>query len=407
MAAILFDQFNDAPDWKQALRTGALDAAIWVWFLQTAYASRFTMHVSTFTMPDVQLYAWFSITCVIVSAALMAARWDAVPRAYRIACAVGDSLFVALLLALDLGGQGGTLLGLMGMTGFVAFYFGSQILRVDTLARCSDGRTLALSLIVSLCLYYALSALLLLLPQPAYDATLVLLPLTLLYPAVSPRSKAREAEANDTFDRPVNIDLLRKPSTAVFVLFGIAGGLLSSSGESNPAMHAADVFSYPSPAHLCMVLANMALGIAITRRFRVRRATCYAFMGVVWMVGTFIGAAAFTALNAIPEIVFTAIAIAATVAVALTLILNQDAWLRRSKGSATPANRLEGIARRGRLTPRETEVLALLMEGRSIPYIQNALCISEGTARTHAKHIYTKLGVHSKQELIDLARKDG
>ncbi len=54
------------------------------------------------------------------------------------------------------------------------------------------------------------------------------------------------------------------------------------------------------------------------------------------------------------------------------------------------------------LTPREAEVFALLAQGRSIPYIRDELIISRETAATHAKHIYAKLGVHSRQELIDL-----
>ena len=56
-------------------------------------------------------------------------------------------------------------------------------------------------------------------------------------------------------------------------------------------------------------------------------------------------------------------------------------------------------------SPRETEVLALLAQGRSIPYIRDELIISRETAATHAKHIYAKLGVHSRQELIDLVRQ--
>ena len=58
------------------------------------------------------------------------------------------------------------------------------------------------------------------------------------------------------------------------------------------------------------------------------------------------------------------------------------------------------------LTPREAEVFALLARGRSIPYIRDELIISRETAATHAKHIYAKLGVHSRQELINLAEKD-
>ncbi len=54
------------------------------------------------------------------------------------------------------------------------------------------------------------------------------------------------------------------------------------------------------------------------------------------------------------------------------------------------------------LTPREIEVFDLLARGRSVPYVRDALFISKETAATHAKHIYAKLDVHSRQELIDL-----
>jgi DNA-binding CsgD family transcriptional regulator len=60
------------------------------------------------------------------------------------------------------------------------------------------------------------------------------------------------------------------------------------------------------------------------------------------------------------------------------------------------------IAEKYNLTKREVEVLELLAKGRSIPYIRDALFISKETAATHARHIYHKLGVHNKQELLDL-----
>lgn len=56
------------------------------------------------------------------------------------------------------------------------------------------------------------------------------------------------------------------------------------------------------------------------------------------------------------------------------------------------------------LTPRETEVAQLLMLGRSLPYIEEELCISHGTANTHLRHIYDKLGVHNRQEFLSLVR---
>ena len=64
------------------------------------------------------------------------------------------------------------------------------------------------------------------------------------------------------------------------------------------------------------------------------------------------------------------------------------------------------LARECGLTTREREVLVLLAQGRSNPYIRDALGISLDTAGTHVKHVYAKLGVHSRQELIDLVRGD-
>lgn len=53
------------------------------------------------------------------------------------------------------------------------------------------------------------------------------------------------------------------------------------------------------------------------------------------------------------------------------------------------------------LTERESEVMMLLVHGHTRAAIAKKLFISENTARAHAKSIYSKLGVHSKQQLID------
>lgn len=59
-----------------------------------------------------------------------------------------------------------------------------------------------------------------------------------------------------------------------------------------------------------------------------------------------------------------------------------------------------------RLSPRETEVLELLAKGRSAPFIAEEFTVSVGTVKTHIRHIYEKLGIHSKQELLDLFERD-
>ena len=54
------------------------------------------------------------------------------------------------------------------------------------------------------------------------------------------------------------------------------------------------------------------------------------------------------------------------------------------------------------LSDRETEIAFLLARGYSRPYIREKLFISKNTVATHIRHIYGKLGIHSKEELIDL-----
>ncbi|MDU1908103.1 MAG: helix-turn-helix transcriptional regulator, partial [Eggerthella sp.] len=68
---------------------------------------------------------------------------------------------------------------------------------------------------------------------------------------------------------------------------------------------------------------------------------------------------------------------------------------------AFDAKGAEVTARHG-LTDRESEILLLLARGRSSTYIGEALYLSPNTVRGHIKNIYAKLGVHSKQEIIDL-----
>jgi DNA-binding CsgD family transcriptional regulator len=64
--------------------------------------------------------------------------------------------------------------------------------------------------------------------------------------------------------------------------------------------------------------------------------------------------------------------------------------------------RCRELVQEGQLTNRESDVLFLLAQGRSIPFIQNELVLSEGTVKTHVKHIYEKLAIHTKQDLLDL-----
>lgn len=57
------------------------------------------------------------------------------------------------------------------------------------------------------------------------------------------------------------------------------------------------------------------------------------------------------------------------------------------------------------LTPREEEVCVMTSRGYSSSYIAEQLYISGSTVRFHQQNLYRKLGVHSKQELINFVEE--
>lgn len=61
------------------------------------------------------------------------------------------------------------------------------------------------------------------------------------------------------------------------------------------------------------------------------------------------------------------------------------------------------ITERYGLSNRESEILAYALRGRTSERIAQELVISKSTVDTHLRRIYAKCGVHSRQELIDLA----
>ena len=70
-----------------------------------------------------------------------------------------------------------------------------------------------------------------------------------------------------------------------------------------------------------------------------------------------------------------------------------------------PVNRIseEDLAEAFELTPREQEVLLLMIEGLSNPDIADRLVVSRSTAKAHVSNILSKMGVSNRAEAISLA----
>jgi DNA-binding NarL/FixJ family response regulator len=73
---------------------------------------------------------------------------------------------------------------------------------------------------------------------------------------------------------------------------------------------------------------------------------------------------------------------------------------------STPAPN-DAQRRLSRLSPREEEVLALMVNGLDRHAVADELCLSVNTVRTHVKNILSKLDVHSSLEAVSVALQAG
>jgi LuxR family transcriptional regulator, maltose regulon positive regulatory protein len=85
--------------------------------------------------------------------------------------------------------------------------------------------------------------------------------------------------------------------------------------------------------------------------------------------------------------------------------------LRRPAGAVPPRDSptrwalLRGLAQQ--LTDSETRVLRYLPTHLTVQDIANELCLSVNTVSTHRRHLYAKLGVHTRHEAVNRARTLG
>lgn len=74
---------------------------------------------------------------------------------------------------------------------------------------------------------------------------------------------------------------------------------------------------------------------------------------------------------------------------------------RTGRRKAQWHQKIDAVCEQYHLSPREREILPILLRGRDAKYIMDTFYISQSTAKTHIYNIYRKFGIHFRQELLD------
>lgn len=139
-------------------------------------------------------------------------------------------------------------------------------------------------------------------------------------------------------------------------------------------------------------------------------------MGVLF-VGYFIGFETFTlwetwfpdaGTEALLSLMLFCLLVAALFLVSQSNLLEAWGMVRpgdSSEDADTTDLACQQLAKQFTLSTRESEVLGLLAQGKTRAEISNDLTLSEETIKTHMRHLYQKLGVHSRKELDHMIAK--
>lgn len=174
------------------------------------------------------------------------------------------------------------------------------------------------------------------------------------------------------------------------------------------------LFSISSAGRQCLQLLVWIIVFLVCRKHHLSPIVFFGFMSVAWYGGSLAGSALFDALQSMDQLstvwgaeLVSIMAVLLLVVAYVFLFSEKDSNLmfgeeRASKKERAFHKACERLSAQGRLTAREQEVFYLLAKGAPVSAIEEKLYISGSTVSTHMKHIYQKLGVHSRGELYDM-----
>lgn len=81
--------------------------------------------------------------------------------------------------------------------------------------------------------------------------------------------------------------------------------------------------------------------------------------------------------------------------------------LRETRSTPDPLAICQALAPSYGLTEREVQICALIAQGHTLDAVADHLGLAASTVRSYSKDLYRKLGVHKKQEIVDLVSRWG
>ena len=167
-----------------------------------------------------------------------------------------------------------------------------------------------------------------------------------------------------------------------------------------------DVGSFFFQLVVLMVAYQIGVGL------RLDPVVVFASARAVWAAGVLAGIAIAQLWGGPEAVQAFAVVLGIAVAVAFTFMFTErdctDVLASLPEPDHAPRFRekCEHVAGRYGLSARELEVLILMAKGRSASRVAEDLGVTLATINSHVNHIYRKLGVHSRQELIDVIEQN-